>query len=248
MKKTRPRNDQSSGPGPDRLRYFESRIDSLLQTICEFVEIESPSDNKPAADRMAAFLAERFALSGGRPHLHRAERFGDNLQIDFPGSANIKPVLLLGHFDTVYPLGTLSATMTDAQASVTHDSLPKVRMRHGQIEHLFQNLIGNAIKYRRDEEPPCIHISVVPSGENWRFGVHDNGIGIAPEYKEKVFGIFQRLHTEKKYSGAGIGLAICQRVVERYGGRIWVESEAGRGATFYFTLPAELDPGAPWTA
>jgi len=93
----------------DRLRYFESRREALLQTIREFVEIESPSDNKPAADRMGAFLAEKFALIGGRPQLHRTANFGDNLQIDFPGAANTKPVLLLGHFDTVYSLGTLPA-------------------------------------------------------------------------------------------------------------------------------------------
>ena len=107
MKKTRIRSAQPSGPGADRFRYFESRLDSLVQTIRAFVEIESPSDNKLALDRMSGFLAEKFALLGGRPHLHRAEQSGDNLQIDFPGSANIKPVLLLGHFDTVYPLGTL---------------------------------------------------------------------------------------------------------------------------------------------
>jgi glutamate carboxypeptidase len=107
MKKTRTRIAQPSVPGPDRFRYFESRLDSLLQTIREFVEIESPSDNKPALDRMSGFLAEKFALLGGRPHLHRAEPSGDNLQIDFPGSANLEPILLLGHFDTVYPLGTL---------------------------------------------------------------------------------------------------------------------------------------------
>src|SRR5579864_1443156 len=93
----------------DRLHYFESRQDALLQTIREFVEIESPSDNKPAADRMGAFLAEKFAFIGGRPQLHRTANFGDNLQIDFPGAANTKPVLLLGHFDTVYSLGTLPA-------------------------------------------------------------------------------------------------------------------------------------------
>jgi glutamate carboxypeptidase len=91
----------------DRLHYFESHQEALLQTIREFVEIESPSDNKPAADRMSAFIAEKFALIGGRPQLHRAEHFGDNLQIDFPGVRSAGPVLLLGHVDTVYPLGTL---------------------------------------------------------------------------------------------------------------------------------------------
>ncbi len=92
----------------DRLRYFESRLDALLTTIRELVEIESPSDSKPACDRISALLSEKFALIGGRPQLHRADQYGDSLQIDLPGSGNSKPVLLLGHFDTVYPLGTLA--------------------------------------------------------------------------------------------------------------------------------------------
>ena len=104
------RAPRPSTPATDRLHYFESRLHSLVQTIREFVEIESPSDNKAACDRISGILAEKFALLGGRPQLHRAEEFGDNLQVDFAGRSNDKPVLLLGHFDTVYPLGTL-ATM-----------------------------------------------------------------------------------------------------------------------------------------
>ncbi len=107
-------------------------------------------------------------------------------------------------------------------------------MSQTHLQQVFQNLITNALKYRR-EEPPEIHISAVRQGTAWRFAVRDNGIGIDPEYKEKIFGVFKRLH--RNYSGTGIGLAICQRVVERYGGRIWVESSPGRGATFFFTVP-----------
>jgi glutamate carboxypeptidase len=107
MQATKKNANSENQSNLDRLQYFESRQDELLQTIREFVEIESPSDDKAAADRMGAHLAQRFALLGGRPHFHRGEEFGNNLQIDFPGAANIKPVLLLGHFDTVYPLGTL---------------------------------------------------------------------------------------------------------------------------------------------
>jgi glutamate carboxypeptidase len=107
MKKTRIPADLSSHRSLDRLHYFESRLDSLLQTIREFVEIESPSDNKPATDRMSAHLAHRFTELGGDPHVHPAEEYGDNLQVDFRGAENAKPVLVLGHFDTVYPLGTL---------------------------------------------------------------------------------------------------------------------------------------------
>ncbi len=102
---------------------------------------------------------------------------------------------------------------------------------------LLQNLIGNAIKYR-GQQPPRIHISAEPSGANWRFCVRDNGIGIAPEYRERIFGIFKRLHG-KEIPGTGIGLAICQRIVQWHGGEIWVESEPGYGSIFFFTLPQE---------
>ncbi|HYM79235.1 MAG TPA: M20 family metallopeptidase [Candidatus Dormibacteraeota bacterium] len=107
-RKTKAHDTRVQSDSRERLRYFESRQDALLQTIRSFVEIESPSDNKPAADRMGAFLAGAFEAVGGRATLHRAEDFGDNLQIDFPGDTRHKPVLLLGHFDTVYPLGTLA--------------------------------------------------------------------------------------------------------------------------------------------
>ncbi len=137
-------------------------------------------------------------------------------------------------------LGNLAATIRETQASVTHDRLPTLPMRPGQMEHLFQNLIGNAIKYRRQGESPRIHVSANRVGADWRFGVSDNGIGIAPEYHDRIFAIFKRLHKDNgRYSGTGIGLAICQRIVERHGGRIWVESAGDqKGSTFYFTLPA----------
>ena len=132
----------------------------------------------------------------------------------------------------------LTATIQETGAQITNDPLPTVPMRNGQMEHLFQNLVGNAIKYRRDDEAPRIHIGVRRERTGWRFAVQDNGIGIPPEYQERIFGIFKRLHNGVKYSGTGIGLAICQRIVDRHGGRLWVESEGdGKGSTFYFTLP-----------
>jgi light-regulated signal transduction histidine kinase (bacteriophytochrome) len=105
------------------------------------------------------------------------------------------------------------------------------------LTQLLQNLIGNAVKYRGDRAPE-IHIGAVRRGPFWEFFVGDNGIGIADEYKEQIFGIFKRLHHGDKYSGTGIGLAICQRIVQRAGGQIWVESQPGQGSTFFFTLPA----------
>lgn len=129
----------------------------------------------------------------------------------------------------------LKAAIDESGAIVESESLPSIAAHENQIVPLFQNLIGNAIKYR-SSEPPRIRIFVREVEGRREFAVADNGMGIAPEYHEKIFGVFKRLHG-KKIPGTGIGLAICQRVVERYGGRIWVQSEAGQGATFYFTLP-----------
>jgi len=134
-------------------------------------------------------------------------------------------------------LDNLQVTMEESGAVVTHDSLPTVMADDLQLGQLFQNLIGNAIKFH-GEEPPRVHVSARPEGNRWIFSVRDNGIGIAPEYAERIFIIFQRFHSREEYPGTGIGLAVCKKIVERHGGAIWVESELGKGATFYFTLPA----------
>jgi light-regulated signal transduction histidine kinase (bacteriophytochrome) len=120
---------------------------------------------------------------------------------------------------------------------VEQTEMPMVFAGHGQLVQLLQNLIGNAIKYR-NAAVPRIDISARRKDEGWIFGVRDNGIGIEPQYFERIFSIFQRLHTRDEYPGAGIGLAICKRIVTQAGGSIWIESELGKGSTFYFTLPA----------
>ena len=166
-------------------------------------------------------------------------------------------------------LQNLGASIVESGARVTCDSLPTVRANAMELTQLFQNLIGNAIKFRRPGVPPEIHLGATKKGSgvsvqvtggpvqdshretsgpdtrhptpdtvSWLFSVRDNGIGIDPQYSDRVFAIFQRLHAREEYSGSGIGLAICKKIVERYGGRIWVESEAGKGAVFCFTLPA----------
>jgi PAS domain S-box-containing protein len=137
-------------------------------------------------------------------------------------------------------LSSLSDPILRNQATVTFDRLPEISMHEVHLQQIFQNLIGNALKYR-GEEPPVVHVSAANDGGYWRFSVRDNGIGINPQYKDTVFGVFKRLHHDRKYSGTGIGLAICHRVVQRYGGRIWVESEIGQGATFFFTVRQQLE-------
>jgi PAS domain S-box-containing protein len=134
-------------------------------------------------------------------------------------------------------LGNLQLALEESGAVVTVSDLPTVLADPSQLVQLFQNLVANAIKFRRSGEAPRIDISAVNLGSEWRFAVRDNGIGIEPQYTDRVFVIFQRLHTREEYPGTGIGLAVCKRIVERLGGRIWVESVVGQGATFFFTVP-----------
>jgi PAS domain S-box-containing protein len=135
-------------------------------------------------------------------------------------------------------LANLAGAVSESCARITAGPLPVLRVHGAHLQQLFQNLIGNAIKYRCPSRPPVVHVTAECGNGYWDFAVSDNGIGIDPEHKERIFGLFKRLHTNREYSGTGIGLAICQRIVERYQGRIWVESEPGRGSTFRFTIPA----------
>jgi len=131
---------------------------------------------------------------------------------------------------------SLGPAIQESGAVVTHTALPVVWADRSQMMQVFQNLIGNAIKFR-GKEPPAISVQVEKAGQQWLFSVSDNGIGIAPEYAEDIFVVFQRLHTRTEYPGNGIGLAICKKIIEHYGGKIWVEAQAGHGSIFKFTMP-----------
>lgn len=137
-------------------------------------------------------------------------------------------------------LSDLELTIEETGAVVTAEPLPTLIVDARQIGRLFQNLLGNALKFRGDA-PPVIHITAEQQAYEWHFRVSDNGIGIEAQYQERIFLIFQRLHTRTEYPGTGIGLAICKKIVENHSGRIWVESELGKGTTFHFTLPASRE-------
>jgi len=122
---------------------------------------------------------------------------------------------------------------------VTQDKLPTIPCDEVQLAQLFQNLIGNALKFRKPDAAPAVHVGAADQGAEWEFTVRDNGIGIEPQYFERIFMVFQRLHDKGEYPGTGIGLAIVKKVVERHGGRIWVQSQPGAGTTFHFTMPKE---------
>jgi light-regulated signal transduction histidine kinase (bacteriophytochrome) len=135
-------------------------------------------------------------------------------------------------------IANLRIAIEESGAKVEAGPLPMVMGDARQLTQLFQNLIGNALKFRKPGEAPRVEVRAEREGDFWRLSVRDNGIGLDPRFAERVFTIFQRLHTREEYEGTGLGLAICKKIVERLRGRIWVESSEGEGAAFFFTLPA----------
>jgi PAS domain S-box-containing protein len=160
-------------------------------------------------------------------------------QIDCPDVEQLISIDSKNSFDEA--ITNLKTSIDEHSATISHDPLPQVKCDPIQLTRLFQNLISNAIKYRNPDQAPVIRVSARLSGREWCFSIADNGIGIDPQYAERVFGIFKRLHGRDN-PGTGIGLAICKKIVARHGGRIWVESQLGAGATFHFTLPGEMTP------
>jgi len=186
------------------------------------------------ADQFIAFMV------GGARRMEMLLK--DLLAYSQAGSANVGPPRLVDCENVMEKvLLNLQASVDQSGATVTWEVWPALHAHEVRLVQLLQNLVGNGIKYR-SAELPRIHVSAVRSGADLVFSVKDNGIGIEPEYLQQIFGIFKRLHGQN-YPGTGIGLAICQRIVETYGGRIWVESKPGDGSVFYFTLPSAVVAG-----
>jgi light-regulated signal transduction histidine kinase (bacteriophytochrome) len=175
-----------------------------------------------------------FAVEGAK---RMQNLINDLLSYSRVGTHAKEPMLASADHLLAEAMSNLQLTMEESSARITHDPLPIVRGDPVQLGMLFQNLLANAIKFH-GSEPPYIHVSARQEDGEWLFSVRDNGIGIDPKFAERIFVIFQRLHDRSSYPGTGMGLAICKRIIQRHAGRIWVESEPGKGAAFYFTLPA----------
>jgi PAS domain S-box-containing protein len=198
-------------------RRYQGRLDSDADEFIGFA-VEG-------ANRMKVLINDLLAFSRVGT---RSKEFG--------------PVPLDKIFDEV--VRNLELAVEESSAVISRDSLPRVLADEVQMAQLFQNLIGNAIKFR-GEAPPRVHVGARSQDDHWLLFVRDNGIGLDPKFAERIFVIFQRLHNRAEYPGTGIGLAICRKIVERHGGRIWVESQPGAGATFLFTLPPAGEIEAP---
>ena len=179
-----------------------------------------------------------YAVEGAKRMKHLIE---DLLALSRAGTqtATFRPVESRRLFDTA--CANLAVAIQESRAQVTADALPLIVADPGLLTQVFQNLIGNAIKFRQKGTTPHIHVSAQTLEAGWVFSVHDNGIGIEQRHLERIFGIFERLHGPDQFEGSGVGLAITQRILDRHGGRVWVESKPGEGSTFYFQIPVRSD-------
>ncbi|MDD5030154.1 MAG: ATP-binding protein [Rhodoferax sp.] len=225
---------QRSNRELEQFAYVASHdLQEPLRMVVGFVQLLE----KRLADKLDSETSEfmAFAVDGA---LRMQKLIQDILTYSRVSNRGAPPATVDSALAVTDALVLLGNKVTDSGTLVQAEGLPLVRADRTQLVQLFQNLIGNAIKFCRDGAPK-IQIQAVRQGAQWRFSMTDNGIGIAQEYRERVFGIFQRLHTRQEYEGTGIGLAICKRIVERHGGTIGVEAASGGGSTFWFTLDAE---------
>jgi PAS domain S-box-containing protein len=239
----------------DQLRGVREELDRSNQDLQQFASVASHDLQEPLrmVARYSQLLAERYEGQldeKAKQHIAhvvegaiRMQRLvSDILNYSRLGTRANAMKIEDSHIILGEAIINLTALIEENKAIITDENLPMVRADASQLVQVFQNLLSNAIKFR-GEEIPRIHVSVKEEMHEWIFSVRDNGIGIDRQYAEKIFVIFQRLHTREEIPGTGIGLAVCKRIVERHGGRIWIESECGKGSTFFFTIPQEKTGG-----
>jgi PAS domain S-box-containing protein len=217
----------------ERFAYVASHdLQEPLRTVSSYVQLLSRRYRDRLDTDGADFMD--FAVDGVR---RMQQLIADLLLFSRVGTrgAPLVPTEMQTAFDNT--LASLHAAIEESNATVTAGPLPAVLADASQLSQLLTNLIGNGLKFRR-EAPPHVVVSATRAGRLWTIGIQDNGIGIAPEYFERIFVIFQRLHAREEYPGTGVGLAVCKKIVERHGGRLWVESTPDQGARFSFTLQA----------
>jgi PAS domain S-box-containing protein len=217
----------------ERFAYVASHdLQEPLRTVASYVQLLSRRYRDQLGPDAVDFID--FAVGGVRRMQHLIEDLLAFSRVGTRGAAFV-PIDMQSVLRDA--LDSLHAAIVESGAEVTHTALPTVVGDPGQLEQLLTNLIGNALKFR-GAESPRVHVTAQREGRMWVLCVNDNGIGIAPEYFERIFVIFQRLHARDEYQGTGVGLAICKKIAERHGGRIWVESTVGNGTRFSFTIPA----------
>jgi len=225
-------NLQRSNAELQQFAYITSHdLFEPLRMIASYLQLLERHSKDELDDRSREFIG--FALDGAKRMDALIRDLLAYSRVDARG-ASLAPSDAQQAFDAA--VANLKVAIEESGAVISHEPLPSVRADAVQLTQLFQNLIGNAIKFR-GTEPPRIHIGAHRSDSEWIFSIRDNGIGIESKYFERIFVIFQRLHTRQEYAGTGMGLAICKKIVERHGGRIWVESTPGKGATFFLALP-----------
>jgi PAS domain S-box-containing protein len=220
----------------ERFAYVASHdLQEPLRTVTSYVQLLARRYRDKLGGDAAEFID--FAVAGATRMQHLIE---DLLAFSRAGRQEFAPQPTDAGAVFAATLDDLHAAISESAATVTRDPLPNVLVDPVQLEQLFKNLVSNALKFR-GAHPPRLQLSVRRDGRFWEFGIRDNGIGIEAKYFERIFVIFHRLHPRERYEGTGVGLAICKKIVERHGGRIWIESTMGEGSTFRFTLPAVLE-------
>lgn len=218
----------------EQFAYVASHdLQEPLRMVSSFMQLLERRFEHQLDDKARQYIS--YALEGSQ---RMSQLISDLLMFSRVGRGtwNPAPVNLNELFSQIR--SNCRTTLEETGAVITCDELPIVQGEPSQLSQLLQNLLINAVKFRKQDVTPEVHVSATRQGKSWLLAVRDNGIGIAPEQHQRIFVIFQRLHSRQKYNGTGIGLAVCQRIVEFHGGRIWVESEPGKGSTFFFNLPA----------